>query len=274
MGKTLVSEEKTNQPVLIFVHGFLGSDTDWIPIINSFSAYKCHVLNLFDEGPWTTNQIIESNELPNLSYEKFKTLDDICRWGMALNDYCENYFKGRPIYLVGYSLGGRLLSNAFLKKSHLYKKLILISSHFGLETDIDRQERFQVDREWAIAFAQSSWKEVMEKWHQQPVFNNSRGRSLALKNEEQRKFLSSSLLAWSLAHQSFVPELWKMQTDKLTYLVGDRDKKFLDLSTKWQSQIPGLRLNIIPNQSHRLIIDAPEVVIEILKKELHSKPSH
>jgi len=109
---------------LIFLHGFLGSRLDLMPMIESLqNRYRCIALDLPSHGKSPrSNDVFAELEKTLLSLSKEAT----------------------PI-LIGYSLGGRLGFAYGNKHPEKIKGLIALSSHMGLKTDLEKQERKKND---------------------------------------------------------------------------------------------------------------------------------
>ena len=118
---------------LIFLHGFLGSPSDWDPISSYFSEnYDCFA--------------------PKLSeLEKIE-----------LNDS----------HLIGYSMGGRIALELLLKDSKNFHSGVLLSTNPGIH-DYERAQRILSEKDWIEKLKTYPLDEFIEEWYSQPLFINA-----------------------------------------------------------------------------------------------------
>jgi 2-succinyl-6-hydroxy-2,4-cyclohexadiene-1-carboxylate synthase len=100
-----------DKPLILFLHGFMGSGRDWEKVISLLSEhYRCLSLDLPGHG--------ESAQLNrHLNWNMKTTADGVCQ---LLNN------TGiRKCYMVGYSMGGRRVSNMINALRFNWKAAIL-----------------------------------------------------------------------------------------------------------------------------------------------------
>jgi 2-succinyl-6-hydroxy-2,4-cyclohexadiene-1-carboxylate synthase len=237
---------------VFLLHGFLGQASDWKFLLDSKSASANFDLIALD-------YFRESNLGPEVPMEK---------WGEALNQFVREK-GGEKNYLVGYSLGGRLGLQALAAESSLWAGATFFSIQPGFaETNqTDRELRTESDRQWGQRFAKEDWPQLLRDWNAQKVFLGS----AEPKREESsfsRASLQKSLETWSLAKQPDLRAVIEKNTDKINWVVGERDSKFVQIAKDLKEQIPNLQLKLMPNASHRVIFDQPDACAEMLVRQI------
>lgn len=209
--------------------GFLGSTSDW---------------GGFDPKDLGVDFLTPVTLSPTLSLEE---------WGETFLPAPET-----QNILMGYSLGGRLGLHAVCANPPLWKAAIFISTHPGLATQKQKEERIKNDRIWANRFLEEDWEKLMEAWNCQPPLRTSKP---LLRNETDynRKDLALILETWSLGLQkNFAPLLAKLDLPIL-WLTGENDAAFLSLAQTLEFSHPLSSIQIIPGGGHRIFSDQPEV---------------
>lgn len=244
------------KPVLFF-HGFWGqaSDFDFVQ------------KNLTDHLPHLSLKSWDYTKDPQLGPEVF--LSD---WGdsffAALNSNTVLkpnlglQLNDQPIQAVGYSQGGRLLLQAFQRAPDRFEKLVLISSHPGLQNFEEREARLKNDRQWAQAFREENWQSLSDRWNSQAVFRGGVEKP-RMENDFNRETLALCLENWSLAHQPDFRDLIRKHNSKIHVIVGSEDSKYVELY-----QQAGIRVQKAKGAAHRVPSDQPLILVEILKSIL------
>lgn len=186
-------------------------------------------------------------------------------WGAAFNRYVRQQSGGRRI-LVGYSLGGRLAMQAFKQDPDLWQKVILISANPGF-TDLavtDRQQRMVSDQKWAQKFQTENWSQVMQDWNGQPVFAGNKNEPARVEQNYSKEQLAHVLTEWSLARQLDMRSFLSEYKNKLVWVSGEQDEKFVQLAQTLQKEIGPFAAEVIPLASHRVLFDQPSQLAKVL----------
>lgn len=94
--------------VLLFIHGFLGTGIDWVPIMNIFSkSARCISIDLPGHG----RSIFEPLAAQDESQEHRLSVEDV---GGLLCNLISKIAPGKVI-LVGYSMGARIALHMALR---------------------------------------------------------------------------------------------------------------------------------------------------------------
>ena len=223
---------------LIFLHGFLGSRLDLMPIIELLqNRHQCIAIDLPAHGKSTYAEDV------------FGTLEKTL---LSLS-------KDSPPILIGYSLGGRL----GLAYGHKYPKkikgLIVLSSHTGLKTDLERQERKRRDLLWEERLKTLSSDEFLKLWYSQPVFASLQKRPDLLKKrayqngKELAEFLSQVTLSRQPVYDTF--------EHPVHFLFGEEDKAYVDL----YASLPSSLKTEIKKAGHAVHLENPMACIEAIE---------
>lgn len=229
-----------SSPPLFFLHGFLGCKEDFIPLICYLqSDYYCVAFDLPGHGSSPFDPAVVS----------------------ALIAAIRSFKQGS---LVGYSLGGRL---AFLIEEHdpeLLHSIILISSHIGLDSFEEKQNRLETDRSWCHLLETAPIEHFLKQWYSQEVFhtlkNNPELYAATLEKRKQNdpKILISYLHQFSLGHQNK-----KTALKNFLFLFGEHDIKYRDLYR-------GLNAVAISDGSHAVHLENPEECAQQIKMRIQS----
>jgi len=220
------------KPIYCF-HGFWGSPQDFDAIPGSLAVDYTH--------------------LEELSPEHF------------LSDWGQNFFDWKlrttgakdSIVAAGYSQGGRLLLNAFQLNPQAFEKLYLISVNPGLRTPKERELRLQQDRKWAQKFRHQEHEDLIKEWNAQTVFGPPPNESKSQRKLDRDK-LALALENWSLAHQQDFRELLKQNLDRIVFILGENDKKYVELYQEF-----GVPYRLISGSYHRVLNEKPEELARV-----------
>lgn len=220
---------------LIFLHGLLGTKSDWQKVIENLPHFRCLSL-----------------DLPFHGENKAVAVEDFEQTALFIESQIQSLIKDEPYILIGYSLGGRIAQyyalHAQVQRGNL-QAVILEGANLGLQSEQEKQTRLTNDKIWAERFFHENPETVLEDWYQQPVFSHL--------NEQQRKSLiekrkancganiGKMLLATNLAKQPDFREKVRSSLLPFFYFCGERDQKFRQMAEDNQ-----LDLTLIPHAGH------------------------
>jgi 2-succinyl-6-hydroxy-2,4-cyclohexadiene-1-carboxylate synthase len=224
-----------NDHSLTALHGFLGQPNDWRDVFSS-AGDRLQVL-AYDIA--ADVRALRLGEAPSSR----ATLGAFSEWALRFNEtirarFAVNPAASKPV-LLGYSMGGRLAMHAALQASQLYRGLVLVSCHAGLERLEERTARCGRDAEWASRFKSDDWSQLMHDWNHQPVLATS--DALDRRNDDfSRDDLAWQLENFSLGRQAnLAPELKRLALPVLI-ITGGRDTQY---SLQARRLMPGLDLD-------------------------------
>ena len=238
---------------LVFLHGLLGTKSDWQKVIENLPHFRCLSL-----------------DLPFHGENKAVAVEDFEQTAQSLEEQIQHLIKNEPYILIGYSLGGRIAQyyalQAKVKIGHL-KAVILEGANLGLQSEQEKQSRLVNDEMWAECFFHEKPETVLEDWYQQPVFaslNDDQRRELvALRSNNNGATLAAMLEATSLAVQPDLRANLSARTFAFYYLCGERDSKFRALAAELAADC-----HVIPRAGHNAHRENPAGVIASLAQIL------
>jgi 2-succinyl-6-hydroxy-2,4-cyclohexadiene-1-carboxylate synthase len=243
-------------PVLIFLHGFLGSLKDWLPLARRFSSeYRCLLFDLPGHGKTETSRISD--------YSISATAKSLVK-----------YLQDRNIFqsvLVGYSMGGRLALYLAVNYPDYFEKLILESTSPGLSNVRERMNRRINDERLANEMERLSVEEFLQRWYNQPLFKSLKCHPefeelYRRRRHEKNVNWAASLRGMGTGRQ---PSLWhKLGSINIPVfiLVGEKDQKFRNIANQMETQNPNFSISVIPRCGHVIHVeDAEKFYSEVIK---------
>ncbi|OOF86136.1 2-succinyl-6-hydroxy-2,4-cyclohexadiene-1-carboxylate synthase [Rodentibacter ratti] len=220
---------------IIFLHGLLGTASDWQKVIENLPHFRCISIDLPFHGKAKETAVCHFNDTADY-----------------LSKQIQSAVKNEPYFLVGYSLGGRIAMHyalqANVEKGDL-QAVVLEGVNLGLKTEEEKKARWQNDTHWAGRFTNEAPESVLEDWYQQPVFSHLTTHQRATLIEKRKSNCGANigqmLLATSLAKQPDFREKVRSSSLPFFYFCGEQDLKFQTLAHSEQ-----LNLTTIPNAGH------------------------
>ncbi len=246
MGLCLQALNPNHQNFIYALHGFLGESSDWIDVFKSVAADD-HVAC----ASYFSDEIFS-----HLVLDSF--IEDI-------ENHIELSFSHTKIF-VGYSLGGRIGLRILEAYPDLFDHYVFVSTHSGLSSEEDREARVANDQKWIDKIRQSSWDEFLKDWNNQDVLKDS----VAAKRPEaayKKDRLVAALLDYSLGKQKDYSALIAEHQDRITWVVGDQDTKFLNLAEDLKQKEILLDYKRI-SSGHRILFDNPNGLSKIMESVL------
>ena len=208
---------------VLALHGFLGQGSDW---------------GLDLPADWIAPDLFtEDSEFPLESFQ-------------AANQYLNR--RATEVDLgIGYSFGGRLLLSAICAEPDSWQRIAVIGAHPGPMSAAEREARLNQDYAWAAAVESESWSSWTEKWDAQAIFSGSL-RRFREEHSFSRTRLSAALVNLSPAKQESALEQLTAVRDKILWMVGERDAKYLKLYQELKAKGVIRYLKILPAVGHRV----------------------
>ncbi|CAM3626005.1 2-succinyl-6-hydroxy-2,4-cyclohexadiene-1-carboxylate synthase [Parendozoicomonas haliclonae] len=243
-------------PLLVLLHGFLGSGRDWdavLPLLTS--SFHCLTVDLPGHGQ---SPMVIPDDLNGVAHAVQQTL-------LEHGHHC--------CAVLGYSLGGRVALALAKQVPQLVTQLFLEGSHPGLVQASEKAARWQNDQGWAQRFEQEPLSQVLDDWYRQLVFSSlqeqERCRLVAERSQQslsddslfssEGMALAAMLRSCSLARQPDFRPVFTQQAEQnrpVVYLVGEHDQKFRLLAE--QLSADGLvRTGLVPAAGHNAHRDNP-----------------
>ncbi len=218
---------------LCFLHGFLGTKEDWDPIIRELETeFYCHAI-----------------DYAGLSLQQIK------KQIHSLNP--------APQFFIGYSMGGRILLNLKLSPC------ILFSSHPGLQTEQERQKRWESDLKWIEMLQSKSFSEFLEAWYAQELFVSLKENKRLFETVlQRRKQQDAALLAQTLTLHSLAHDLPSSPAPETLFVYGEKDLKFQHLYLTLPSVV---QIKKIEHAGHALHLENPKACSALIRGFIHER---
>jgi 2-succinyl-6-hydroxy-2,4-cyclohexadiene-1-carboxylate synthase len=173
--------------------------------------------------------------------------------------------------IAGYSFGGRLALYLALEFPARFDKVMLESVSPGLATEVDRQTR--VIQDWQIIdrLETEPLADFVRDWYRQsifigidkhPNFENLIQRRIATNRASD---LIKSVERAGLGMQPYLGDRLKNHPQPVSLIVGALDLKFVNIGRELHQLCPNTTLNIIPNCSHNIHFEQPELWLQQIR---------
>ncbi|KAK3004036.1 hypothetical protein RJ639_019334 [Escallonia herrerae] len=271
--------QNPDNDVLVFLHGFLGTGEDWVPMMEAISgSARCVAIDLPGHGG-SKMQYQNGNQSaqdPTFSIEVVAEI--LCK--------LLHLITPKKVTMIGYSLGARIALYMALRCSDKVEGAVIISGSPGLKDDVARKIRRIKDDVLACSFISHGLEHFIQMWYAGDLWNSLRGHprfkqiaASRLKHDDVHA-LAKSLSDLSVGRQ---PSLWedlKHCTIPILFIVGERDEKFLRIAQEMCSQISQGRgsgnisgrdaydIAKVPNCGHAVHLENPLPVISAVTRFL------
>ncbi len=248
------------QPVILFLHGFMGNSHEFDEAIQLLKHdFYCLKIDLPGHGNTKVLGNEDSYTMENTAQALIELLDNL---------------QIHQCFLIGYSMGGRLALYLTLYFPHRFPKLVLESASPGLRTSAERQERIkrdgQIARKLERCLEKNDFIAFLQNWYQQPVFGNIQNHPqyqhlIEIRIQNNPLELAKSLRFMGTGCQ---PSLWEKLQDNpndFLLLVGENDKKFVDINQQIAEICQDCQLKIVSNASHNIHFEKPKDFVENIK---------
>ena len=222
---------------LVFLHGFLGHPEDFEMFSKTFENFKCVSINL--------------NLAPGFALK-----------AQAQFLYSElKRHKIKKAHFWGYSMGGRVLLEAYKRFPELFKSLVLESTSPGITDKTERDLRTQSDTKWAKLITEDA-DLFLKEWYSQELFQEFKQHPEFLRLNTTKREKLTSLHAKMIieaspgANPSHFEVIENIKIPTLA-LVGQFDKKYGQIWGKLIDKNPEIAIQIVPHSGHVVHIENP-----------------
>ena len=251
---------RDTDPVLLFLHGFMGSGQDWMETAEALPDYRCILVDLPGHG---------------LSGECPAELFPMPKAALALLAVLDDAGVGQCIP-VGYSMGGRLALYLVVTRPDRCRALVLESGSPGLASQREREARREWDESKASELESQELDAFLEDWYRQPLFYSIRRNEARLAAlMERRRHNDTAGLARSLRLMGTgsQPSLWpRLPEIPFPWLAvaGELDSRYRKTMRDMVSLSEKGRLVTVPDAGHNTHFENPEAFSRALREFLVS----
>ena len=232
---------------LLLLHGFTATGASWD-----------RVRRLLDGGQYAP-------EAPDLRGHGARADDR-----PATIEACvEDFRQPEPYALAGYSMGGRVALHLALAQPDKVRRLVLVSTTAGLESEEERAERHAADDDLADGVERAGVEAFARSWAAQPLFAEQSPEIAAAAHRDRLRNTASGLAAslrgmgtgvmtpvWDRLHELTMPTV---------VVVGERDAKFRAIGERLAAELPHAGLLVARGAGHAVHLEAPEAIAEALE---------
>lgn len=250
-----IHRRKKNLPTILCFHGFMGSQKVFDHLVQKINSF-CN--------PVTIDLCGHGQTVAKPDPERFKTevqvQDLISVLGRLQLD---------NLFLYGYSMGGRLALQLFLKDPSLFSGLIFESVHCGIRDHELRKQRQKIDEERAKQI-ETDFDSFLEKWIQLPMFQSPEGANqvnyLSILQNQNPKLMAASLRGFGAGVMPPVCDQLPSIKKPVGLIAGSSDQKYIDKIGEMGKLVQTSITQIIDRSGHRVHADQPESVSQFLIK--------
>lgn len=255
-----VHQQNKQYPNLILLHGFMGSQRVFRPLIKNLSAF-CNPITIDLLGHGKT----ETKPEP----ERFKTENQAADLNSILSRLSLD-----NLYLCGYSMGGRLAIQTCISHPGYFEGVIIESAHCGISSAEEKLQRQRIDEERATAI-ETDFENFLTDWRDLPLFRHTP----PVQKEDYYRIMADRdplLMAASLrgfgagVMPSVCSELENLPLP-LLFIAGEYDGKYRNIMTHISARC-NAEYSVIPRAGHRVHSDQPDLFVQkihnfIMKQE-------
>ncbi len=233
--------------IVFAIHGFLGEGYDW------FSCEKHLQTN------WVKPSLFSQSSPPIENFEVYMNK-------LVLSQSFSSDTEIKKIF-IGYSLGGRLGLHLLKNQPHIFDHFIFVSTNPGLSEENEKINRIKSDTQWVSILNNETWDNFIKQWNSQEVLSSHALQPSRYEKDFDKKKLSLSLEKWSLGYQEDFRQLIQANKNKITWVVGAKDSKFLDIAEDMKQKKILQDFSRI-NSGHRVLFENPKELSELIRKVL------
>ena len=243
-------------PRILFLHGFLGSGGDWLPVARELcNDFCCVMVDLPGHGKAGFREAPPSD---GFFEQTVDALAELLRLSAS-----------SPSYLVGYSMGGRLALALLLRHPELFTKAIIVSASPGLRTNKEQSDR-QVHDDRIARKIERNFEGFIEAWYDQPLFATLKHHPIFKEVESERKINDPRNLALALrvlgtGRQRSQWEALQHNRVPIRFFVGEKDERYVEIGHQMVKLCPGSDLEIFPLCGHTLQLENKELFLDRLR---------
>jgi isochorismate synthase/2-succinyl-5-enolpyruvyl-6-hydroxy-3-cyclohexene-1-carboxylate synthase/2-succinyl-6-hydroxy-2,4-cyclohexadiene-1-carboxylate synthase/O-succinylbenzoate synthase len=147
----------THEKVILFLHGFLGTSEDWVPMMKALSP-SARVIAVDLPGHGESEILQHDVENSNQISFSVQSVADL------LLKLIRNITDG-AVVVVGYSMGARIALHMALNQNHKISGAVIISGSPGLRDEASKRRRSAIDRSRAHFLSSCGLENFLETWY-------------------------------------------------------------------------------------------------------------
>jgi 2-succinyl-6-hydroxy-2,4-cyclohexadiene-1-carboxylate synthase len=254
------SSSESKKISVIFLHGFLGSAIEWLPLASKLPH-------------WIQSFLLD---LPGHGESTLSTLEEWSRWVHLFQAQEEGHLLDHP-FIVGYSMGGRVaLSLVHHQRLSGVCGLFLESASFGESDPRLRAERRLKDRALLTPVIDGviGWRQFLLNWYEQPLFCGMSDhpnfdqllREREAGGEPLGRLRRLQQALFSLSASEFPSMTNVLKKVPVSYVTGENDERYSAIAKQMRESLE--TVDIVPDASHNVHFMQTDRYREILVKTI------
>ena len=249
---------RPGQPVLVALHGFLGTGENWAELAERADVH------------------LYAPDLPG--HGKTGARPEGFADAIALLEAWAQRQQISDALLLGYSMGGRLALGWAPACPARWRTIVLEGASPGIANPAERTLRATLDDARARDLLERGLSDFLDDWQALPLFKSQQllppmrqAKMRALRERSRPEGLAWAIAALSPGRQpDYAPRLGEMAMPA-HLITGERDEKFSAIAEQMRRSIPDSAHHVIPGAGHCTHFEKPDqyaaVLGEILREE-------
>jgi 2-succinyl-6-hydroxy-2,4-cyclohexadiene-1-carboxylate synthase/o-succinylbenzoate synthase len=266
-GVTLVMEDRAAGSPIVLLHGFTGDASTMNALAEPLAAgadgdsgHRVIVPNLIGHGG-STGPDPERYSVDAIVDQLIQALDRL--------------EPGRPVDVVGYSMGGRVALTLACRLPERVRSLSLIGASAGLADGADRMSRMADDEALAASIETDGMEAFVDRWMANPLFATQARlgadrlvefRSQRLRNDGAE--LARSLRAAGTGRMRPLHDDLASCPTPTVLIVGDEDSKFSAIAGELAARMPNCRVATVSGAGHAAHLENPDAVVAHIRERI------
>ena len=250
-----IHQQDESLPYLLMLHGFMGDQRVFSHLIDGLNNF-CNPITIDLLGFGKSSKPIAAQ-----NYHEVHQVD-------ALHLLIQK-IDASPLFLYGYSMGGRLSLQLISNHSDLCVGLILESANAGIADPQQRKERKKIDTIRAQKI-KHNFSQFLAHWKKLDLFKspNQSNKTLLqqyhkIQAEQSPPALAASLKGFGTGSMSPLHDNLKNIILPTLLIAGSADKKYQHINQYLSKQLPNATFESI-KAGHRVHLDNPDTLIKKL----------
>lgn len=254
-----VHQRDENLPWLLMLHGFMGDHRVFDHLIDELCE-SCNPITIDLLGHGQSSKPTDPKR-----YNEDKQVNDIYQLVHALNIF--------PLFLYGYSMGGRLALKTVFSAPEPFKGLILESTTNGITDKQERKKRRLTDERRA-KHLESNYEDFLSKWEEAALFQSPLPADKNLLSTYHNIHLDQDPQAMAASLRGFGTGSMTPETEHspgyngpTLLMAGSGDEKYMKINDQLTSFFSNVHLCFI-KAGHRIHLDNPSGLSNEIKHHI------
>lgn len=249
---------RPGQPVVVALHGFLGTGENWAELAGRADVH------------------LYAPDLPG--HGKTSARPEGFAGTVALLEEWARFQQLGDAHLLGYSMGGRLALGWALVHPARWRTLTLEGASPGISKPAERTMRATLDDARARDLLERGLSDFLDDWQALPLFKSQqllppmrRAKMRALRERSRPEDLAWAIAALSPGRQpDYGPRLGDLAMP-VHLITGERDEKYCSIAKEMRARIPGATHHVISGAGHCAHFEKPDQYAATLEEILRDE---